>query len=293
MDRRLTLLVAAAVVLGGCTLTIEGEGNAGPSSPPGERGATADDATIADPGAGPAAEVVRLSDGDSGWFLIDGEEVEIRLLGYNAPERFEGDGGPLSCNGRAAESALAELLADAGQVEAVGDETDRFGRRLVDLAVDGRSAVQQLVADGRGLATGDDRDGRAVMWAAADAGRGLWGDGCGDAAADGLVIDRVEPDPPGRDEEDLNGEVVELVNTGPDAIDLTGWDIRDDSASHRFDLQGVIEPGGRLTVRMGAGRSTADELFLDSSTPVWSNRGDTVLVIDPNGVVAAWYFVGR
>ncbi|MEM9564311.1 MAG: lamin tail domain-containing protein [Actinomycetota bacterium] len=292
MDRRLTLLAAGAFLAGGCTLTIEGGGSADPSSPSGVGGATlADNGTAT--GAGPAADVVRLSDGDSGWFLIDGDEVEIRLLGYNAPERFEGDGGPLSCNGQAAELALADLLADAEAVEAVGDETDRFGRRLVDLAVDGRSVVDRLVADGRGLATGDDRDGRVAMWAAADAGRGLWGDECGVAAADGLVIERVEADPPGRDEENLNGEVVELVNTGPEAIDLTGWDIRDDSASHRFDLEGTMGPGERLVIRMGAGRSTPGELFLDSGTPVWSNRGDTVLVIDPGGVVAAWYFVGR
>lgn len=236
-------------------------------------------------------ELVRLSDGDSGWFLIDGQEVEVRLLGYNAPERFEGDDGPKSCNGEAATQALADLLAAAEVVSVDGGETDRFGRLLVDLDLDGVSAVDRLVADGRGLAIGERQAGRELMWEAAAAGRGLWGDGCGQPAADGLVVTDVEPDPPGRDEEDLNGEWVDLVNQGSESIDLDGWDIRDDSSSHRFDLAGVLGPGERLRIRTGSGSSGDGELFLGSSSPVWSNRGDTVLVIDPTGVVAAWAFV--
>lgn len=245
--------------------------------------------------AGSPARVVRLADGDSGWFEIDGEEVEVRLVGYNAPERFEGDGGPPSCNGAAAGDALAALLDDADSVEVVGDETDRFGRLLADLMVDGRSAVDRLVAEGRGLAIGDDDPARRdLMREAAEDGLGLWGDGCGTPAAAGLEVAAVEPDPPGRDEEDLNGEWVELVNRGSAPIDLAGWDIRDDSSSHRFDLDaaGTLEPGDRLVIRTGSGSSGGGELFLDSPSPVWSNRADTVLVIDPAGVVVAWAFVG-
>lgn len=244
---------------------------------------------------GSPARVVRLVDGDSGWFEIDGAEVEVRLLGYNAPERFEGDGGPPSCNGAAAGDALAVLLDGADSVEVAGDETDRYGRLLADLVVDGRSAVDLLVAEGRGLAIGDDDPARReLMRAAADAHLGLWGDGCGTPAASGLEVATVEPDPPGRDEDDLNGEWVELVNRGSAPIDLAGWDIRDDSSSHRFDLDaaGTLDPGDRLVIRTGSGSSGRGELFLDSPSPVWSNRADTVLVIDPAGVVTAWAFVG-
>jgi endonuclease YncB( thermonuclease family) len=247
------------------------------------------------PGTGRSARLLRLADGDSGWFEIDGREVEIRLLGYNAPERLEGDGGPPSCNGEAARAALVGLLDGAATVEAVGDERDRFDRVLVDLAVDGTSAVDRLVATGRGLAIGDDDPYRRDLMREAAALRlGLWGDACGRPAAAGIEVAAVEADPPGRDEDDLNGEWVELVNRGPGPVDLAGWDIRDDSSSHRFDLDGAgtIEPGDTLVVRTGAGRPAPGELFLGSSTPVWSNRADSVLVIDPAGVVAAWAFVG-
>lgn len=281
------VLVAAGCGALGLDETIDG-GSGAADDPSGQRGDTADGGAVP---AGDRAEVVRLSDGDSGWFEIDGREVEVRLLDYNAPERFEGDGGPESCNGAAAQTALAELLAGASTVEVVGTETDRFGRLLADLLVDGESAVDRLVGEGWGLAIGDDRAGRERMWAAADAGRGLWGDGCGVAAADGLVVESVEPDPPGRDEEDLNGEVVVLRNDGPDPVDLTGWDIRDDSSSNRFDLGGVLGPGDRLEIRTGSGSSGGGQWFLGSRSPVWSNRGDTVLVIDPDGVVATWAFV--
>lgn len=240
---------------------------------------------------GEPIEVRRLSDGDSGIIAIGGQEIEFRLLGYNAPERFEGDDGPLSCNGSAATDALEEALTEAGTgARFVGVETDRFGRTLGDFSVGGRSVVEGLVAGGHGLATGE-TGRRDLMEDAAAAGLGMWGPGCGAPAAEGIVVDRVEPDPPGRDEENLNGEFVELVNEGAEPVDLDGWDIRDDSSSHRFDLAGTIEPGGRLVIRTGAGSSGGGELFLDSRSPVWSNRGDTVLVIDPEGVIAAWAFV--
>lgn len=243
------------------------------------------------PAPGSSVEVRRLADGDSGLLTIDGEEIEFRLLGYNAPERYEGDDGPLSCNGAAAEAALDDLIASAGPaLRFVGYETDRFGRVLGDFTIDDRSVVEELVSAGWGLATGEEAR-RDLMIEASTDRRGLWGDGCGSPSADGLVVDRVEPDPPGRDEEDLNGEYVELVNRGSEPIDLDGWDIRDDSSSHRFDLAGTIEPGDRLIVRTGSGLSGDGELFLGSDTPVWSNRGDSVLVIDPGGVVVAWAFV--
>ena len=248
---------------------------------------------VGEPTSARPARVVRLSDGDSGWFEIDGREVEVRLLGYNAPERYEGDDRSTpGCNGAAAEAALVELLEEAGTVTVVGDETDRFGRLLADVHVDGRSVVPVLIERGRGLSIGDDGPNRDLMRDAAEAGRGMWGDGCGLPAADGLTVGRVEPDPPGRDEDNLRDEWVELANVGSETVDLTGWAIRDDTSSHRFELSGAIEPGGTVTVRTGSGTSADGEIFLGSSTPVWSNQTDTVLVIDTEGVVAAWAFIG-
>ena len=276
--------LVAVMLLAGCGLVPEGEEPAPAIEPPIVAGAA---------GPGRETRLIRLADGDSGWFEVDGREVEVRLLGYNAPERYEGDDRSTpGCNGAAAEAALTELLEGADVVTLVGDETDRFGRLLVDLLVDGRSAVELLVGAGRGLSIGDPGPTRDLMRAAAADGRGMWGDQCGTPAADGLAVTRVEPDPPGRDEDDLNGEWVELVNRGPDPIDLSGWAIRDDTSSHRFALSGSIAPGASLTVRTGSGRSGDGQVFLHSPSPVWSNRTDTVLVIDPAGVVAAWGFVG-
>lgn len=302
------MLLVAALGLSSCAVPGETPGpvessGARPSAVTADEAVPGPDGTstlsTAPPGIGPLARVVRLIDGDSGWFSVDrgggSKEIEVRLLGYNAPERYEGDGGSLSCNGEAAGRALADLLDDAGRIEMVGEETDRYGRLLADLVVDGVSAVEQMVADGRGLAIGDDRpEHRDLMREAAVAGRGMWGGGCGSPTVDGLEVTAVEPDPPGRDEDDLNGEYVELVNRGSEPIDLAGWDIRDDSSSHRFDLDqaGTLGPGDRLVIRTGAGATTTGELYLDAGTPVWSNRADTVLVIDPDGVVAAWAFIG-
>jgi endonuclease YncB( thermonuclease family) len=308
LERRSVVLVLALVagswaLLLGCALPEEEAGSTGSAPLPvepdpaaesaGETAESADEAVEPGPnsGNGSSVEVLRLSDGDSGLFLVDGEEIEVRLLGYNAPERYENDAATEpGCNGQVAEAALAELLAASQNTELEGSEIDRFGRTLADLDLDGASAVSTLILGGYGLALGDGPD-RALMKEAAAAGRGIWGDQCGRPAAQGIVVDRVEPNPAGRDEENLNGEWVELYNDGDSAIDLTGWDIRDDSSSNRFSLGGRLAPGDSVIVRTGSGQSGGGDYYLGSDSPVWSNRTDTVLVIDPAGVVAAWAFI--
>ncbi len=272
------IMVAATILATGCALPIGGS-----DAPAGDTASDVD---------GDRAEVVRVIDGDSLELSIDGATVEVRLAGYNAPELFGlgGPSGPPTCNGAAARDALIGELGSQPLL-VVGDELDRFGRRLADLVVGGASVVDRLIADGRGLATGDDRSRRDSMKAAAAGRRGLWGDGCGVPVAAGLMIGETHRDPPGRDEENLNDEWVEVVNRSRDAVDLTDWVIRDDTTGHRFRLDGRLAPDGRLRIRSGPGVSSVDDLHLGETFPVWSNHHETVLLVDPAGVVAAWAFL--
>ena len=57
------------------------------------------------PPPGDEATVVRIFDGDSFEAELDGEIVEVRMLGINAPEGFE-------CHGDAARDRLRELTTD-------------------------------------------------------------------------------------------------------------------------------------------------------------------------------------
>jgi len=242
-----------------------------------------------------SASVNRIVDGDSVELTIEGVDVEFRLEGYNAPELYtdNADGADSqTCNGLAARSALDGLVASAESIEVIERGTDRFGRTLGDLLIDGESVVDRLVVDGLGLATGDDEDRRGRMVEAASAGVGVWGDGCGLSATDDLRIGGIQVDAPGNDRSNLAEEYVEVVNTGSGPIELAGWVLRDDTTGHRFPLPGTLAAGERLTVITGAGPSDQVGVHhLDESFAVWSNDWETVILVDPDGVFADWRFV--
>lgn len=243
---------------------------------------------------GEAAELLRVIDGDSVEVDLSGEAVEIRLIGYNAPELYGpaagGGAQRRTCNGEAARAELAELL-ETGSLLIAGDGIDRFGRRLADVVVDDRSIRAEMIDRGWGLATDGDPGGRELMKRAADRGLGLWGDGCGSPVETGLEIGPVQVDPPGSDRDNLNDEWVTVVNRSTTPIDLDGWVIRDDTTGHRFALTGALEAEGVLTIRSGRGSDTATDRHLGETFPVWSNNGETVLLVDPAGVVAHWAFI--
>ncbi len=306
-------LVAATFVVAGCgweqELGPRSDTYGGDSTDDGDRadgGDPADDGADDDPApaepttvSGQAATVERVVDGDSIEVTVDGDSIELRLEGYNAPELYTDnpDGtDSQTCNGLAARSAIEDLVARADQVELVDGETDRFGRTLGDLLVDGESLVDQLVADGHGLATGDRADRRSLMIEAASDQRGVWGTGCGEPLTAQLTIGDIQVDPPGNDRNNLAEEFVQLVNVSSRSLDLSGWILRDDTTGHHFPLSGQLEADADLTVITGgqpsdSNVSGAGVLYLGESFPVWSNRWETVILVDPGGLFADWRFV--
>ncbi len=259
----------------------------------------AEEPEFLDPGE--PAELVRVVDGDSVELAVDGSSLDFRLAAYNAPELYRSstvaessggeDGDRLSCNGEAAKAALADLLGQ-GPLAVLGEEIDRFGRRLADVRLsDGSLVSVEMIDRGWGLAVGDDDGARELMKLAATDRRGMWGDQCGQPQSTELVIGETQPDPPGSDRDNLNDEWVQILNRSDTPIDLAGWTVRDDTTGHRFPLTGTLGANATLTVRSGAGRSTESDFFLGETFPVWSNQNETVLLVDPQGVVANWAFV--
>ena len=243
---------------------------------------------------GVEVEVVRVIDGDSVEFLLESGQIEARLLGVNAPELFN-ESDEMTCNGGFAKSALEETLR-SGTVALVGSGLDRFGRVLVEVLVDGISVQETMIASGWALATGEDRERRELMAEAADSNQGMFGPSCGLAETDQLLVSDVQADAPGNDRFNLAEEWVELHNSSDATLELSGWVLRDETTGHRFALDGsVLAPGAKLKVRSGArpesGSYSDADVFLDESFPVWSNERETVLLIDPKGVVAQVKFL--
>jgi micrococcal nuclease len=228
-------------------------------------------------------------DGDTIRVRIDGSEETVRLIGINAPEAGE-------CLADTATIRLEELIADATiELESDRSDRDRFGRLLRYVWVEDTLVNEALVADGLAIAVAFEpdtayQDRLAAAQAQAErAGVGIWdAAACGTAAGVALVIEHIEYDAPGDDAANLNGEWVEIVNTGDGEVDLTGWVLRDESSTHRYAFPAgtTLPSGARLRVYSGCGDDTADSLhWCVSGSAIWNNDGDTAFLLDGAGNV--------
>jgi len=231
----------------------------------------------------------------------------VRLVGINAPEENE-------CFAEESRSLVQGLTNRRLSVQ--GDDVDGFGRLLAFVWELGDGQVvpadsstgpnisgtinEWLVLEGAALARSsfghewdDAFDAAEVL--AKEQEVGMWSpDTCGSDAV--ARISQVWFDAPGRDDENPNGEWIRIVNSGEDELDLTGWVVRDESTRHRFIFPDgtSLGPGAALQVFSGCDASSsdpapteaADELGLfwcAPDGPVWSNSGDTALLLDAFG----------
>lgn len=243
--------------------------------------------------------------------VVDGDTIDVargdttmsvRLIGINAPERGE-------CWYEEATEVLVELVG-SGPVWLAVDTTavDQFGRALrYVLDADGEDIGGRLVEQGAAIArsyppdTANDDRNALLQEAARLDGRGLWARDACSAATPGsgpqsvadtdldVVID-IHPDAAGDDNANLNDEWVRFVNAGTSPLDLAGWVVRDESSSHRYTFADlVLPPDGAVTLFTGCGVDNLTERYWCSAdSAVWNNGGDTVLLVDPAGNIAAW-----
>lgn len=233
-----------------------------------------------------------IVDGDTLYVSGPLGELEVRIIGVNTPESGE-------CFSEEATDALRELVAGNDLALVVDrSDIDQYGRALRFVETTGGVDVgAELVANGFAIARRyPPDDARAGTYAelqreAQREGRGLWApDACGAGDLDGveIVID-VTADAPGDDGENLNGEWVQFTNAGADAVDLDGWEVADESASHRYTFTDLrLEPGAEVTLCSGCGPDNETARYwCVSGSAVWNNSGDTVFLRDGNGNIVA------
>lgn len=235
--------------------------------------------------------VLSITDGDTMRVLVDGENEPLRLIGINAPESGE-------CLAAEATSLLADLVGD-GPVRLESDVSDRddFGRLLRYVYAGDVFINEALVREGLALAhryepdTARSGELEEAQSAAETDGAGMWNpEVCGSAGEASLTIGHIRYDADGDDNHNLNDEWVEIANPGEASADLSGWSVKDESASHRYRFPSGYHLDGGATVRIhtGCGDDTATALYwCNRGSAVWNNSGDTVFVLDPNGNVVA------
>ncbi|MFT7476559.1 MAG: micrococcal nuclease [Verrucomicrobiales bacterium] len=284
-----TLVVFAAVVLGGC---ISGSSSSVlPIDDAPEDAERAASSSLPD-SPGLAIEVTRVTDGDSLRATSSEGDLEIRLLGINAPESNE-------CFGSESSDRLAALLDDSMiTLHPWPGERDEFGRQLGFLVAGETLVNLALVESGHVLARAQSNHGferefeEAETSAAADE-LGLWApDACGDPVDAEVVFSEVFENAPGDDRQNPNGEYVILTNEGDADIDLEGWTLRDESTRHRFTFPSLtVAPNADVQVRTGCGDDDLEAapmqvFWCDPRPPVWNNDGDTAFLLDPTGAIA-------
>jgi endonuclease YncB( thermonuclease family) len=242
--------------------------------------------------AGIGASVIDVQDGDSLLVDIDGTQERVRLIGVNAPEHDE-------CFGPESAVGLRDLI-DGTEIRIVADveARDQYGRLLgyvylEDTLINEEIALRGLVlarAFEPNIALQDRIDAAAED--AQENQRGMWSPAtCASASAASIAVAEIEPNPPGPDEDNLNGEWAVIANTGNSEIDLGGWVLRDASSVHRFLFPAgtTLAPGTDLIVYTGCGEDAASRRYWCSDGPVWGNAGDSALLLDADGHMAATF----
>jgi len=240
------------------------------------------------PGAEPVT-VFSITDGDTLEVRFrDGSVAVVRLIGINTPESNE-------CFGEEATLVLGVLAPVGSQIGMTSDvsDLDQFGRLLRYLWVGGMSVNEESVRRGAAIARRYPPDTamaerfEAAQAAAREAGLGLWvPEACGPRAEARLSIIAVQYDAPGNDNENLNGEWIRIRNDGNNLVDLTGWEVKDESASHRYRFPPAftLASGESVTIYTGCGDDFGAFLYWCTvGSAVWNNGGDTVFLLDPSG----------
>lgn len=88
-----------------------------------------------------------------------------------------------------------------------------------------------------------------------------------------VIISGVHPDPSGADVADHNGEFVVLYNATDQAVDVSGWSLRD-AKNHVLTVPrgAAISPRGQLRVYTGPGVTAPGRVYVGRGAPIFNNR---------------------
>jgi micrococcal nuclease len=169
--------------------------------------------------------------------------------------------------------------------------TDRYGRTLAYVWVKDQFVNLEMVDQGYANAYTEPpnvRYSQEILAAEQEARKaqvGLW------ALADvDIRIQEIYYDAPGPDHQNPNGEWITFQNQGSEAINLSGFTLKDE-ANHIYSFPAInLEPSAVLELHSGQGRDAKGMLYWGlSGDAVWSNNGDSAYLRDPQGKLVDYY----
>lgn len=226
-------------------------------------------------------EVTEVIDGDT-IRLANGEKV--RLIGINTPET----GQPYYSE---ATDKLTELVdGKTVTLKKDKDSKDQYGRWLRYVYLDDIFINLEMVKGGYVLSYrfepnvkyADELDDAEEE--ARNAGRVIWS-----PSQFSLSVSELHYDADGNDGDNLNDEYIVFENPGNATLDLTGWMVQDTS-NNMYDFSTFfLANDTSFTLHTGSGTDTDENLYWDSSKPIWNNDGDALILRDSEGFFVEYY----
>lgn len=219
--------------------------------------------------------------------VVDGDTVELsngrrlRYIGINTPERDQ----PYYNEA----TALNRQLVEGKNVQLEFDlETfDQYGRSLAYVWANGVLINLEIVR--QGFANGYtvppniryEAEFRRAEQEAREAGRGLWA-----SSNVALKIIQIQADAPGSDNDNPNGEWIEIANQGNTPVPMQGFTLKDE-ANHIYTFEDfTVDPGAAFRLYSGQGENSLNALYWGlSGESVWNNNGDAAYLRDTTGAL--------
>ncbi len=231
--------------------------------------------------------IVEVVDGDT---VMTQEGFKVRYIGINAPEFGE--------PGYQEAKALNQKLVEGKMVNLEFDlqKKDQYQRILAYVWVKDNLVQEEILRKGLALTYTlppnlkyQERLLKAQQFAK-DNCLGLWETFCKMAKEEKdkcVKISKINYQAPGPDNQNLNGEWIELKNVCEISVDLSGWQIRDRTSVNRYYFKNfVLKPLAKVKIYSGCGKDTDKELYWQCPPrkyAIWNNNGDTAYLINSKG----------
>jgi len=225
-------------------------------------------------------------------YVLDGDTIQlstgerVRLIGINTPEVGE------PCSAEATEKLKELVLGKEVTLESDVEDKDQYDRLLRYVYINGLFVNKEMVRLGLAhkyeygsntkysalfeQAENEAKQNEGCIWKTPE--ENYFTDEC-------IYIIKFNFDAAGNDNYNLNDEYVTFGNKCTYLIDMTGWTIKDNTASHLYTFPYfVFHTGTTFTLYTGTGTDTNTELYWGkTSQAIWNNDGDTLYLRNTNG----------
>lgn len=213
--------------------------------------------------------------------VIDGDTIElsdgekVRYIGINTPERNQ------KYYKEARDLNMALVQGKDVTIEYDALKKDQYGRTLGYVFVDSVLVNQEIIKAGLAFVYSEHSTIKhfdAFLRTEKEAKEkhiGIW-----TKSNAKIKINTVHFNAQGKDEEYVNGEWIDLVNTGAQDMSISGFALQDESNNQFIFPNYSLGPRSSVRIYSGKGRNTREALYWGSLHPIWNNDGDTVFLFD-------------